>query len=254
MRVPIIAGNWKMHGSLAAITEWVAGLAASIDEVAKKVEWYLFPPAIYIPEAKSLMTDTPIAWGAQHLSQHASGAFTGEIALNMITEFGCKAVIIGHSERRQLFGVTNDDVAQTVDAVLKNGELMPIVCIGESLEQRNSGLTLKIIQEQLEVALSLHDNPNALERIVIAYEPIWAIGTGQTATPEQAQEVHAFIRMKLADISSNLASTVRIIYGGSVKPSNAGDLFAMPDIDGALIGGASLAYDKFLQIGNLCNI
>jgi triosephosphate isomerase (TIM) len=254
MRIPIVAGNWKMHGSLAAVRDWVAGLSAALDQGDQNVDWYLFPPAIYLAQAQSLMANTSIEWGAQHISHHDKGAFTGEIALNMITEFGCKAVIIGHSERRQLFGVSNDSVAKTVDLVLANSELVPIICVGESLDERDSGLTLKIIQEQLEVALSLHDNPSALERIVVAYEPVWAIGTGQTATPEQAQDVHAFIRMRLAEISPQLSDSVRIIYGGSVNPANAGDLFAMPDIDGALVGGASLAYDKFLQIGSLCNI
>jgi triosephosphate isomerase (TIM) len=253
MRVPIVAGNWKMHGSSLEVESWLAGMSAGMGAQLQQLEWYLFPPSIYIPVANTLADGSGVRIGAQHISHHEKGAFTGEIALNMIIECGCKSVLIGHSERRQLFGVNDKQVAEVVAAVLQT-DIVPIICIGESLEQRESGLTLKIIQEQLEVALSLHDNPDTLGRVVIAYEPVWAIGTGQTATPEQAQEVHAFIRMFLRSIKPELADTVRIIYGGSVNPTNAGDLFAMPDIDGALVGGASLTYEKFLQIGKLCNI
>ena len=244
-----------MHGTLNWSQAMAETLTSELNGIGEKVCVAVCPTYVHLQAVSGVLqkSDNIISLGAQNVHAEQDGAYTGEISVKMLSDLGVRFVIIGHSERRQLFGVTDKQVAEVVAAVLQT-DIVPIICIGESLEQRESGLTLKIIQEQLEVALSLHDNSSALERIVIAYEPVWAIGTGQTATPEQAQDVHAFIRMRLAEISPKLADAVRIIYGGSVNPINAGDLFAMPDIDGALVGGASLEYDKFLQIGSLCNI
>jgi triosephosphate isomerase (TIM) len=252
MRIPFIAANWKMNGSLALLREWSTAMLEGIQAPLDTIDWFLFPPSVYVAETQSLLENSPVRWGVQCVSTYSSGAYTGETGLEMISEFGSTAVLIGHSERRSLFGLSNEQVAIKLRNVLKAG-LTPVLCVGESLLQREAGLTLQIIQEQLAVALSLHDNPDNLDRLVVAYEPIWAIGTGRTATPEQAQEVHAFLRSQLEVIKSGLGSVVRIIYGGSVNPDNAEALFSMPDIDGGLVGGASLHSDKFLNIGKAWN-
>ncbi|MCH9770597.1 MAG: triose-phosphate isomerase [Gammaproteobacteria bacterium] len=250
MRQYLVAGNWKMNGS----TESVAGLIKGLlDEAAsvKDVELAVFPPYPYLPQAAKALQSSSIAWGAQNLSCHSDGAYTGEVAANMLLDFNCRYVIVGHSERRQLYGEANAQVAAKFKQASEMG-LTPILCVGESLTEREAGKTLAVVQEQLAVALGLHDNLPDFSQAVIAYEPVWAIGTGKTATPEEAQTVHAAIRAQLKAANADYAK-MRILYGGSVKPSNANTLFAMTDIDGALVGGASLVADQFIEIARQCS-
>ena len=223
-RTPVIAANWKMNGDAASLERWASGMRQRLDAQAVPVEWFLFPPSIFLPQAQLLLGQSDVAVGGQCVSEYELGPYTGEISAGMLSQFGCKGALVGHSERRELFGVTNKSSSLRVKMLLESG-LVAFLCVGESLEQRETGMTLEIIQEQLEVALSLIDNPDNLSRLVVAYEPVWAIGTGKTATPEQAQEVHAFIRSLFAKWMGNLAEKVRIIYGGSVNPKNARGLF-----------------------------
>jgi len=250
MRQPLVAGNWKMNGSLASVRELLAGIKAGVDDV-KVAEVAVCPPAIYIPETRSQLAGTPIAWGGQDLSVHESGAYTGEIAGPMLRDFDCKYVIIGHSERRTYHGESDELVAQKFAAARKAG-LVPIFCIGETLEERESGVTEEVVARQVDAVID-HCGVEMLGEGVIAYEPVWAIGTGKTATPEQAQEVHAFIRGRVAEKSAGVAEGLRILYGGSMKPDNAAELLAKPDIDGGLIGGASLKAADFLAICTAAN-
>ena len=250
MRQPLVAGNWKMNGSLASVRELLAGIKAGIDDV-KVAEVAVCPPAIYIPETRDQLGGTPIAWGGQDLSVHESGAYTGEIAGPMLRDFDCKYVIIGHSERRTYHGESDELVAQKFAAARKAG-LVPIFCIGETLEERESGVTEEVVARQVDAVID-HCGVEMLGEGVIAYEPVWAIGTGKTATPEQAQEVHAFIRGRVAGKSAEVAEGLRILYGGSMKPDNAAELLAKPDIDGGLIGGASLKAADFLAICTAAN-
>ena len=250
MRTMMVAGNWKMNGSVSSVEELLLGIKQGEDQLQCNVA--VFPPAVFLPLVSNVLSQSSIAWGAQNLSSHESGAFTGETSANMLLEYGCQYVLVGHSERRQLFSESNEQVAARFHAAVKSG-LKPILCVGETREQRENGLTLEIVQEQLAVVLRLHDNPHALYQAIIAYEPVWAIGSGLTATPEEAQEVHGAIRSQLAEYDAQLASEMRILYGGSVNPDNAASLFAMADIDGALVGGASLDAEKFLKIGLACN-
>jgi len=250
MRQPLVAGNWKMNGSLASVRELLAGIKAGIDDV-KVAEVAVCPPAIYIPETRDQLAGTPIAWGGQDLSVHESGAYTGEIAGPMLRDFDCKYVIIGHSERRTYHGESDELVAQKFAAARKAG-LVPIFCIGETLEERESGVTEEVVARQVDAVID-HCGVEMLGEGVIAYEPVWAIGTGKTATPEQAQEVHAFIRGRIAEKSAEVAEGLRILYGGSMKPDNAAELLAKPDIDGGLIGGASLKAADFLAICTAAN-
>jgi triosephosphate isomerase len=250
-RKSIVAGNWKMNLDAAkarSLTQAVAGRAGE----AAGVDLVLCPPALYattVATALGLDGATPsgIALGGQNAHDKESGAFTGEVAPGMLRDIGCRYCILGHSERRTLFGETDATVNAKVKAVLAAG-LTPIVCVGESLEERESGRTEAVVSEQ--VLGSLAGIPASdLAKIVVAYEPVWAIGTGKVATPKQAQDVHALVRSLLARLSSPaVADTIRIQYGGSVKPDNAAELAACPDIDGALVGGASLKADDFLAI------
>jgi triosephosphate isomerase (TIM) len=246
MRQTLIAGNWKMNGSHESVDHLLKSIKARASEVSQ-VELALFPPYVFLASTANTLGDTAIAWGAQNLSEKADGAFTGEISSNMLLEFGCRYVIVGHSERRTLYNEDNALVAAKFMAAMESG-LRPILCLGESLEQRESGHTSQIISEQLDAALSLADNHPSLAQAVIAYEPIWAIGTGQQATPEQAQAVHQAIREQCRTVDTRLGDQIRIIYGGSVKPETAAGLFDMADIDGALVGGASLHADQFIDI------
>ncbi|WP_457676779.1 triose-phosphate isomerase [Thiolapillus sp.] len=250
MRQPLVAGNWKMNGSLASVRELLAGLKAGIGDV-KVAEVAVCPPAVFIPEVQAQLEGTPIAWGGQDLSVHESGAYTGEIAGPMLTDFGCKYVIIGHSERRTYHGETDQLVAEKFTAARKAG-LVPLFCIGETQEERESGVTEEVVARQIDAVID-HCGVDMLGEGVIAYEPVWAIGTGLTATPEQAQEVHAFIRQRIAQSSASVAEGLRILYGGSMKPDNAAELLAKPDIDGGLIGGASLKAEDFLGICTAAN-
>lgn len=245
MRQTLVAGNWKMNGSLASNQQLIEGVLAG---VAKGVnaEVAVCPPAIYIPQVAEMLAGSNIAWGGQDLSQEESGAFTGQISASMLIDLKCEYVIVGHSERRTLNGETDELVAEKFVAAQKAG-LKPILCVGELLEEREAGDTEAVVARQLDAVIE-KAGIGAIGKGVIAYEPVWAIGTGKTATPQQAQDVHAFIRQRLAENDANIAESVQILYGGSVKPDNAAELFSMPDIDGGLIGGASLDANSFLGI------
>lgn len=251
MRRPIIAGNWKMNGTRASVQE----LLQSIKEGAagiRGVEWIVFPPFPFLEQTKKLLSDTNITWGAQNLSDKLFGAYTGEVSASMLKDFGCRYVLVGHSERRSICGEDNKLVASKFVAASDVG-LIPILCVGETLEQRKLNHTQEVVGEQVNAVLKLKNRVRNLHNAVIAYEPVWAIGTGVVATPEQAQEVHQYIRALIAKSDAKVAQQIRILYGGSVKPDNAKALFTMPDIDGGLIGGASLKADDFLEIGRLCS-
>ena len=236
-RQPLVIANWKLHGATTDIQSWCASLNMPANVAAA-----LCPPFPYL----ALASENKIPFGAQNVSQHHSGAFTGEVSASMLKELGTTYALIGHSERRSIFNETDETVAQKVQAALKEG-VVPVLCVGESQFEREEGLTFQVVGQQLEQVLDGLD-PKATPSIVIAYEPVWAIGTGLAATPELADEVHRFIRNKLAKKSKDMAQSVQILYGGSVKPGNAADLAKMPDIDGALVGGASLDAQSFNDI------
>jgi len=246
MRQPLVAGNWKMNGTLGTIKVLLDGIREGADSV-EKAELAVCPPFVYLPMVAESLQGTGITWGAQNMSLEQQGAFTGEVAAYMLNDFNCTYVIIGHSERRTLYGETDEIVAKKYLAA-QNMELTPILCVGELLEEREAGETEAVVGRQLGAVLKLAGT-GYLSNAVIAYEPVWAIGTGRTATPEQAQEVHAFIRAEVAKHDAGTAEGLRILYGGSMNPGNAVDLLAQPDIDGGLIGGASLEAESFLDIG-----
>ena len=242
MRPRLVAGNWKMNGTMSANARLLGRLASEWRPVEQR-EMAVCVPAPYLAQAQSALAGSAVAWGAQDVSEHAAGAYTGDVSATMIAEFGCRYAIVGHSERRRLHGETDELVAAKARAALAAG-LTPIACVGETLDERERGDTQAVVARQVDALLATLAGDAA--RIVVAYEPVWAIGTGRTATPEQAQEVHRALRARLAQAG---AGSVRVLYGGSVKGSNAAALFAMPDIDGALVGGASLDADEFLMIG-----
>jgi len=250
MRQPLVAGNWKMNGSLDSITALVEGLKAGLDSVMT-AEMAVCPPFVYIPTVATLIGDASISLGAQDVNDQEAGAHTGEVAPNMLTDVGCKYAIVGHSERRSIYGESDNVTASKFAAARKAG-LVPILCVGELLEERELGITEEVVARQLDAVIDL-EGVGALADAVIAYEPVWAIGTGKTASPDQAQDVHAFIRGKLASLDSNVADKVRILYGGSMNAGNAAELLSMTDIDGGLIGGASLKAADFLAIGAAAN-
>ncbi len=238
MRTPLVAGNWKMHGNRASNRALLDALLAGIESL-EGVECAVCVPYPYLGEVAERLAKTRLAWGAQNLSEHAQGAFTGEVSAPMLAEFSCRYAIAGHSERRHIFGETDAVVAAKFAAALANG-VTPILCVGETLAERDAGQTEQVVGRQLQVVLDLNEK-KSFKNAVLAYEPVWAIGTGRTATPEQAQAVHAFLRARV------LPET-RILYGGSVKPANVELIFAMPDVDGGLIGGASLVASDFIAI------
>jgi triosephosphate isomerase len=244
-RLPLVAANWKMNGTLDTIRSLInkinKGIRANV-----KAEIVICPPFVYLAEVAGLLGNSGMILGAQNLSRHDSGAYTGEISAAMLLDYQCRYVIVGHSERRTLYGETDDLVAEKFARANKSG-LKPILCVGEYLEEREAGETENVIARQLDTVIA-KCSIESFDQAVVAYEPVWAIGTGRTATPEQAQEVHAFIRLRLARHDERIADNVRILYGGSVKATNAEELFTMADIDGGLIGGASLDADDFLTI------
>ena len=242
MRHYIVAANWKMNGSSQFATDMVSQLTAA----QLPCQAFIFAPFVYLPQLSQQLTSSNVQVGAQNLSQYDKGAFTGEISAAMLKDINCQAVLVGHSERRQLFHESDDIVAQKFAAVLAAG-LTPVLCIGETQAERENEQTEAVVARQLDAVIALC-GIEAFAKAIVAYEPVWAIGTGLTATPQQAQAVHRFIREKLAKLNENLASELRLLYGGSVKPANAAQLFAMPDIDGALVGGASLVADDFIAI------
>jgi triosephosphate isomerase len=245
MRKPLIAGNWKMNGSLDSVRTLLEGIKDGMTAV-QNAEVAVCPSYVFIAETERLLTGSEIGWGGQDLSTETSGAFTGEVAASMLKDFGCRYVIVGHSERRTYHKESDELVAKKY-AVARAAGLVPILCVGETLEEREQEITEAVVARQLDAVIEL-EGVDALKDGVIAYEPVWAIGTGKTATPEQAQEVHAFIRGRVADKSAEVADGLRILYGGSMKPGNAKELIGKPDIDGGLIGGASLKAEDFLGI------
>ena len=249
-RRSLLAGNWKMHGTRAEVERLLSALATALGDIdPAEREIVVAPPFTVLETAARMLADTPIRLAAQNLHWEPHGAFTGEVSGPMLREAGCAYVILGHSERRQYFAETDESVARKVQAAQRDG-LVPIVCVGESLKERESGATLEVIGRQVQAAL--HDQtPMTLADIAIAYEPLWAIGTGRTATPDQAQEVHTSIRATLSSLADRAtAEAIRLLYGGSVKPDNVDALMAQMDIDGALVGGASLQADAFARIVN----
>jgi len=238
MRTPLVAGNWKMHGNRASNRALLDALLAGTAGL-EGVECAVCVPYPYLGEVAERLAKTRLAWGAQNLSEHAKGAFTGEVAAAMLAEFGCRYVLAGHSERRQLYGESDAVVAAKFAAAVAQG-LTPILCLGETLAEREAGRTEVVVGRQLEAVLQ-SNGKKPFETAVVAYEPVWAIGTGRTATPQQVQEVHGFLRKILFPVT-------RLLYGGSVKKENAAALFALPDVDGGLIGGASLVAGDFVAI------
>ncbi len=244
-RSPIVAGNWKMHGTRSDNARLIEELTSRYP-ADPAAECIVCPPYVYLQEVGREARDSAILLGAQDVCADTHGAFTGEVSAAMLKDVGCQYVIVGHSERRLLYRESDQLVARKFAAAQAKA-LVPILCVGEQLADREGGGTGDVVARQLEAVLELC-SAQALESAVIAYEPVWAIGTGRNATPEQAQEVHAFIRARVAAWDATIARGVRILYGGSVKASNAAELFAMPDVDGGLIGGASLKADEFLAI------
>jgi triosephosphate isomerase len=245
MRRAMVAGNWKMHGSRGENARLVEELVGGYPPAAT-ADCVVCPPFVYLQEVGRMLRDSPIALGAQDTCAEPHGAFTGEISAGMLKDVGCKYVIVGHSERRLIFRESDQLVARKFAAAHAKA-LTPILCVGEQLADREASRTEEVIARQLDVVLELC-GAEVLGHGVVAYEPVWAIGTGRNATPQQAQEVHAFIRARIAARDARIAAETRILYGGSVKAGNAAELFAMPDVDGGLVGGASLKADEFLAI------
>ncbi|MHB8345777.1 MAG: triose-phosphate isomerase [Acidiferrobacterales bacterium] len=245
MRRPMVAGNWKMNGTQAEAAALVGQIEQGLGEI-RHAELLVCPPFVLIPVVAEWLSGSRLAWGAQNLSAHKSGAYTGEVSGTMLRDFGCSHVIVGHSERRALYGESDEVVAEKFRAAQGVG-LVPVLCVGETLAEREAGETETVVGRQLDAVIRLVGIA-AMDSAIIAYEPVWAIGTGRTATPEQAQGVHAFIRARLGQVSATVAERQRILYGGSVKAANAQQLFGQPDIDGGLIGGASLDAQEFLAI------
>lgn len=244
MRTALVAGNWKMNGDSASVQSLMGALNEGVQ--TSSVEVLVCPPPVYLAQVKNLCADSMIKLGAQNASQHGSGAYTGEVSCGMLLDLGCEYVILGHSERRSLFGETDQVVAEKFIAAVEAG-LKPILCVGETLEEREAEQTLDVVGRQLKAVVEAA-GITAFADAVIAYEPVWAIGTGKTATPEQAQEVHAAIREMVAAYDAETAAGIRILYGGSVNAGNADELFANPDVDGGLVGGASLKANDFIAI------
>ncbi|MCB1672629.1 MAG: triose-phosphate isomerase [Gammaproteobacteria bacterium] len=245
MRRKLVAGNWKMHGSRHFVEETLRAIVAET-EMLESVDLAVCPTLVHLPLAESLLKGTRISLGAQNVHDQAEGAYTGEVSAPMLAEYAVTFVIVGHSERRQLFSESDKTVADKFMAVQAAG-MKPVLCLGESLQQREQGVTSEVVLAQLDAVID-QVGASAFDHAVVAYEPIWAIGTGRTATPEQAQEVHAAIRQHLAGRDREVAERCRILYGGSVNPANADELFAQPDIDGGLVGGASLKAADFASI------
>ena len=244
MRKTIVAGNWKMNASKESVNSLINGILSGMNGVSSDV--IVCAPFPYLSQVESLINGSNLMLGAQNLNVNSEGAFTGEVSADMIKDFGAQHVIVGHSERRSLYGETSAVVAEKTKTAIDAG-LIPLLCIGESLEERESGNTETVVAEQLNAVISLL-GIDAFDGVIIAYEPVWAIGTGLTATPEQAQSVHLFIRNLLAVNSKSIAQKTPILYGGSMNAGNASDLISCPDIDGGLIGGAALKAEDFLQI------
>ncbi|MFL6719070.1 MAG: triose-phosphate isomerase [Burkholderiaceae bacterium] len=244
MRRKLITGNWKMNGGLASNAALLSAVKSELGQPSCQVA--VCAPAPYLAQCQQLLSGTPVAWGAQDVSVHDVGAYTGEVSAAMLKDFDCAYVIVGHSERRAYHGESDEMVGRKAARAIAAG-LIPIVCVGETLSEREAGQTEQVVQRQLEAVL-VQLPGNDVEKMVVAYEPVWAIGTGKTATPQMAQDVHAFLRSRIAARDAQAATGMQILYGGSMKPDNAAELLAMPDIDGGLIGGAALKAADFLAI------
>jgi len=245
MRGRLVAGNWKSNGDLAANQLLLGDLRAAAAGL-KGVDCVVCAPYPYLFQIQQLLAGSTLTWGGQDVSQFGAGAYTGAVTAAMLREFGCRYAIVGHSERRSIFGENNAMVAAKFGAALQAG-LTPILCVGETLQERESGAMEQVVGAQIDAVVAA-SGVAALGKAVVAYEPVWAIGTGKTATPEQAQAAHAFIRSRIAAQDAMVAAELKILYGGSVKAANAAQLFAMPDIDGGLIGGAALVAEEFMAI------
>ncbi|MCP3688808.1 MAG: triose-phosphate isomerase [Gammaproteobacteria bacterium] len=243
MRKTLIAGNWKMNGSLQSVIQLVEGIKAGDAGAARLA---VCPPAIYLMKVGGMLEGSQVALGAQNICDQAAGAFTGEVSGGMLKEAGCRYALVGHSERRSLYGESDELVAARFAMAIESG-LSPILCVGETLQERESGITELVVARQLDAALEAQ-GVMAFNKCVVAYEPVWAIGTGKVATPAQAQAVHAYIRGKIAALDATVGDELQILYGGSMNAGNAAELLSQPDIDGGLIGGASLQADAFLAI------
>lgn len=246
MRRTLIVGNWKMNGSQSSIRTLLESIKTMITST-NEITWLVLPPFVYIEQVARTLRGTPILWGGQNLCTESSGAFTGEVSASMLVDLQCQYVLVGHSERRTLYGEDDRIVARKF-AMAKLYHLKPILCVGETAEERDQGLTNDVVTRQLSAILDM-SGVGALRDAVIAYEPVWAIGTGVMPTSKQVQEVHAFIRQQIAAKDREIAEQIPIIYGGSLKSDNAQPFFAMPDIDGGLLGNASLSVYEFLAMG-----
>ncbi len=246
MRRSLVVGNWKMNGTLASGKALVQEIVSGLDNTNADIA--VCPPFIYLSEIDKLLQGSHLKFGAQNIADQESGAYTGEVSASMLKEINCTYALVGHSERRSYYGDTNETVAARFNQALSQ-DVCPILCVGETLEQREQDKTFQVIDEQLNAVIDLV-GIESFAKAVIAYEPVWAIGTGKTASDEQAQEVHQYIRQQIAKRDQSIADNMQILYGGSVKPDNAKALFAMADIDGGLIGGASLDAESFLGIYN----
>jgi triosephosphate isomerase len=245
MRGKLVAGNWKMNGNLASNQSLLKSLIPLLKPISG-TRCAVCVPYPYLYQTEQLLRGSGIAWGAQDVCEYDHGAYTGGVSAGMVADFGCRFVLVGHSERRALFGDTDKTVALKFAAVLKAG-LTPILCVGEALSERDAGVTEQVVARQMDAVIA-HSGLTSLAQAVMAYEPVWAIGTGKTASPDEAQAVHAFIRGRVAEQDMRVADSLLLLYGGSVKAANAPQLFAMPDIDGGLIGGASLVAEEFAAI------
>jgi triosephosphate isomerase len=243
-RQKFVAGNWKMHGSLAVNLGLLHAVRAGVQGLNAQVA--VCVPYPYFAQAQSVLGGSAVAWGAQDVSEHAQGAYTGEVSAAMLNDFGCRYVIVGHSERRSYYSDTDEVVAAKTAAALA-ANLVPIVCVGETLAEREANVTAQVVTRQLDAVIA-RCGVAALAKCIVAYEPVWAIGTGKTASSAQAQEVHALLRARVAQADAKVAAGLQILYGGSVKPGNAKELFGQADIDGGLIGGAALVADDFIAI------
>jgi triosephosphate isomerase (TIM) len=245
MRRPMVAGNWKMHGSRDANQALLDDLESTL-EIEWPIDVAVFPPYVYLSDAVRRLEHGRIQVGAQDVCAEGQGAFTGQVSAAMLKDVGCAYVIVGHSERRRL-NHEDDALVARKFAAAQRARLIPVLCVGESLEERESGMTEAVVGRQIDAVVSMH-GVAGFSKAILAYEPVWAIGTGRNATPDQAQAVHAFLRARIAAHDAKIAGQVRVLYGGSVKGGNAAELFAMPDVDGGLVGGASLSADEFRQI------
>lgn len=249
MRKKIIAANWKMNGRLVSISSLLDEIKQHLNNNTS-TECIIFPPTLYIPLIKASLANTSLSWGAQNAYPEDSGAFTGEVSVSMLTDYNCRYVLVGHSERRTLFQEQEKFIADKFHQV-KEHDMIPVLCIGETLAERENNQTVSVLSRQLKAICNV--DKNAFERCIIAYEPVWAIGTGKTANPDDVQAVHLVIRTLINEFSQTDANNVSILYGGSVNEKNASALFAMPDVDGGLIGGASLNAQQFVEIVKCIN-